>query len=103
MTTVLPLTVRVVVVTVTPEAVVVATECVTCGAPGACELASVRPAEAAAPPACEAVPAVGAGAGDDWWARATAAAQVPTTSAAAVQLDIRRTLRMLSRRGRTSG
>ena len=46
-TTVLPLTVRVVVVTVTPEAVVVATEWVTCG-PAAAEVPVVP---AAVPPA----------------------------------------------------
>ncbi len=51
-TTVLPLTVRVVVVTVTPEAVVVATECVTCG-PAAAEV----PVVPAAVPAAGAAPA----------------------------------------------
>jgi hypothetical protein len=56
-TTVLPLTVRVVVVTVTPEALVVATEWVACGpvAPGVPEVAPI--------PATDPVLAVGAAAG----------------------------------------
>jgi len=90
-TTVLPLAVRVVVVTVTPEAVVVATEWVTRG-PAA---AGVPTADAAAGGAAV---AGGAAAWDAWWARATAAVPVPAIRTAAVQLDIRRTCWRLSRR-----
>lgn len=86
--------VRVAVVAVTPDAVVVATECVTCGPPAPGALAPVLLAEVPAPPACAAVPA----AGNAWWASAPAAAAVPTISAAPVQLDTRRTCRKLSRR-----
>jgi hypothetical protein len=62
-TTVLPLTVRVVVVVVTPEGLVVATECVTCGAP---DLAPVPAAGAAVPAASAPVPAVAAVTGTAW-------------------------------------
>jgi hypothetical protein len=92
------LTVRVVVVTVTPEAVVVATECVTDG-PAAADVPvlavpAVLPTGAAPEAATPAAAAWWA-----WWARATAAVPVPAMSAAAVQLDIRRAFRMPSRRG----
>jgi hypothetical protein len=93
-TTVWPLTVRVVVVTVTPEAVVAATECVTRG-PAAAEV----PVVPAAVPAADAALVAATPAAVAWWARATAAVPVPAMSAAAVQLDIRRACRMLSRRG----
>ena len=94
MTTVLPLTVRVVVVTVTPEAVVVATEWVTRG-PAAAGVPVVPAAvPAAVAPPWPVAPAVW----DAWWARATAAVPVPAIRTAAVQLDIRRTCRRLSRR-----
>jgi hypothetical protein len=88
-TTVWPLTVRVVVVTVTPDAVVVATECVTRG-----------PDDGEVPVVPAAVDGVAVAVGKwAWWARATAAVPVPAMSAAAVQLDIRRACRTLSRRG----
>jgi hypothetical protein len=90
-TTVWPLTVRVVVVTVTPEAVVVATECITRG-PAAAEVPVV-------PAAVDGAAMVDDVAWRAWWARATAAVPVPAMSAAAVQLDIRRARPMLSRRG----
>jgi hypothetical protein len=91
------LTVRVVVVTVTPEAEVVATECVTDG-PAAADIPvpavpAVVPTGAAPVVAPVAIPWWA------WWARATAAVPVPAMSAAAVQLDIRRACRMPSRRG----
>jgi hypothetical protein len=79
-----------VVVTVTPEAVVVATEWVTRG-----------PAVAEVPVVPAAVPAAGAAVAvvwAAWWARATAAVPVPAIRTAAVQLDIRRMCRRLSRR-----
>jgi hypothetical protein len=94
-TTVLPLTVRVVVVTVTPEAVVVATECVTRGP----EVADVLAGAAAPGPAVLTVAEdVAVVICDAWCARATAAVPVPAISAAAVQLDIRRACRRLFRR-----
>jgi hypothetical protein len=96
-TTVLPLTVRVVAATVTPEAVVVATEWVTRG-PGAAEV----PVVPATVPAADAAPVAATPAAVAWrayWARATAAVPVPAMSAAAVQLDMRRACLMLSRRG----
>jgi hypothetical protein len=88
-TTVWPLTVRVVVVTLTPEAVVVATECVTRG-PAAADV----PAGAALAADGDAAAVVC----DAWCARATTAVPVPAISAAAVQLDIRRACRRLFRR-----
>jgi hypothetical protein len=89
------LPVWVVVVTVTPEAVVVATEWVTRG-PAA---ARVPVVPAAVPTAGDAAAVAGdAVVCDAWWARATAAVPVPTIRTAAVQLDIRRTCRRLSRR-----
>jgi hypothetical protein len=91
-TTVWPLTVRVVVVTLTPEAVVVATEWVTRG-PAATEVPVVPDAVDGAATAAGVAVAVA------WWARATTAVPVPAMRAAAVQLDIRRACRMLSRRG----
>jgi hypothetical protein len=91
----LPFTVRVVVMTVTPEAVVVATECVTRGPVPGCALA---PAAAPVTGAADVAAGAAAGVGDAWWARATAAVLVPAMSAAAVRLDIRRTCRRPSRR-----
>src|ERR1022692_919113 len=92
----LPFAVWVVVVTVTPDPLVVATECVTCG-PVVPFVAAVAPA----PAVVEAVPAVVAAVGKALWASATVVAPVPAISAASVQFDIRRTRRMPSRRART--
>src|ERR1035441_5908116 len=89
----LPFAVWVVVVTVTPDPLVVATECVTCG--------PVVPLVAAVPPApavVDAVPAVVDAVGKALWASATVAAPVPAISAASVQFDVRRTWRMPSAR-----
>src|ERR1017187_5408407 len=92
----LPFAVWVVVVTVTPDPLVVATECVTCG-PVVPFVAAVAPA----PAVVDAVPAVVAAVGKALWASATVVAPVPAISAASVQFDIRRTRRMPSRRART--
>src|ERR1035441_6378159 len=92
----LPFAVWVVVVTVTPDPLVVATECVTCG-PVVPFVAAVAPA----PAVVDAVPAVVAAVGKALWASATAVAPGPAISAAGVQFDIRRTRRMPSRRART--
>jgi hypothetical protein len=82
-----------VVVTVTPEAVVVATEWVIRG-PAVTEVPVVPVVPAAVPAAGAAAAVVWAA----WWARATAAVPVTAIRNAAVQLDTCRTCRRLSRR-----
>ena len=90
MTTVLPFTTWVVVVVVTPDALVVATEWATRGPfTPFVTVVGLVPVE----PDTEVDGAVGAVTGTALCARATAVAPVPTISAAAVQLDIRRTRR----------
>ena len=87
LTTVLPFTTLVTVVVVTPDALVVATACETRGPVAPCAAAAVPTPVVVA----DAELAAAAEMGKAWCASANVVAPAPTTSAAAVQFDIRRT------------